>query len=99
MGIKESLNRHPVIRVIGLILLVAFIGGMGVLLLEQQSGNQEHEFNSPWKALYWAIVTMTTVGYGDITPKGVFSQALAVIIMLTGIFLMAIFSYYQPYEE
>ncbi|UCD36648.1 MAG: NAD-binding protein [Fidelibacterota bacterium] len=73
-----------------MILLVASIGGMGVLFLERQAGIRQ--FNSAWEALWWAIVTMTTVGYGDFTPQAPTGRALAVVIIFAGISLMAVLS-------
>jgi voltage-gated potassium channel len=40
--------------------------------------------------MYWAVVTMTTVGYGDITPQTVPGQMLAAMIMITGYGIIAI---------
>ncbi len=88
--LRQFLARHPLLRVFGLILLVAFVGGTGVLFLERRAGIQE--FNSIWEALWWAIVTMTTVGYGDFTPQGSTGRLLAVAIILVGILLMAVLS-------
>ncbi len=92
MGIRESLNRHPLLRVFGSILLVAIIGGLGVLILEGRASESDIKIKSVTEAIWWAIVTMTTVGYGDYAPRGDLSRLLAVIIMLTGISLMAILS-------
>lgn len=47
-------------------------------------------FTSIPKSIYWAIVTVTTVGYGDITPHTVFGQAIAAIAMLTGYAIIAV---------
>ena len=44
----------------------------------------EGMFTSIPKSIYWAIVTFTTVGYGDITPTTPFGQAIATIIMILG---------------
>ena len=90
MGIRQTLARHPLLRVFGAILLVAMLGGLGVLALERRAGSQE--FGSIPEALWWAIVTMTTVGYGDYTPKGFTGRVLAVAIMFVGISLMAVLS-------
>lgn len=90
MGIQESLNRYPLVKALGSILLVAIAGGVGVLILERTSAEQE--IRSLPEALWWAIVTMTTVGYGDYTPHGALGRVLAVIIMLAGITLMAVLS-------
>ena len=42
------------------------------------------------KSVYWAIVTITTVGYGDITPHTVAGQAIAALAMITGYSVIAI---------
>lgn len=38
-----------------------------------------------WEALWWAVVTTTTVGYGDVSPTTVIGKALAIILMFVGI--------------
>jgi voltage-gated potassium channel len=47
-------------------------------------------FTSIPRGIYWAIVTMTTVGYGDIAPKTVPGQALAAIVMIMGYGIIAV---------
>ena len=60
----------------GLALLTAIVGGAGFASEESISfGN----------GVYWAITTMTTVGYGDISPKTTEGKIIAVIVMLVGI--------------
>lgn len=76
---------NPLVRVFSLILVVAAIGGMGILYLENLvPGSSIGSFG---EAIWWAIVTMTTVGYGDYTPVGLGSRTLAVGIMFIGIAL------------
>lgn len=61
---------------VGLALLTAMVGGAGFAAEEGSSfGN----------GVYWAITTMTTVGYGDITPKTTEGKIIAVLVMLVGI--------------
>ena len=43
-----------------------------------------HGFTSIPVSIYWAVVTLTTVGFGDITPKSPLGQGLATLIMITG---------------
>jgi len=50
----------------------------------------ENGFTSIPKSVYWAIVTMTTVGYGDIAPHTPFGQFIASIIMILGYGIIAI---------
>lgn len=47
-------------------------------------------FTSIPKSIYWAIVTVTTVGYGDITPHTALGQAIAALAMLTGYGIIAV---------
>jgi voltage-gated potassium channel len=89
-SIKRFFQRHPLLRVFAIILLVAIVGGAGVFLLEQQAGGAK--IRNVGEALWWAIVTMTTVGYGDFTPLALPGRVLAVIIMFAGISLMAVLS-------
>ena len=81
------LARNPVFRVFALILLVALLGGTAVAFLEHRAGSQG--FRTVGEAVWWAVVTMTTVGYGDITPQSGGSRILAVVIMFTGISLIS----------
>lgn len=47
-------------------------------------------FTSIPRSIYWAIVTVTTVGYGDITPHTVIGQAIAALAMITGYAIIAV---------
>jgi voltage-gated potassium channel len=54
----------------------------------------EHDYNSDYsnipQSIYWAIVTITTVGFGDITPVTVAGKMMACVIMLTGFSIIAV---------
>ncbi len=50
----------------------------------------EHGFTSIPKGIYWAIVTLTTVGYGDIVPKTAVGQMLSALVMITGYSIIAV---------
>ncbi len=52
--------------------------------------NETDGFTSIPKSIYWAIVTLTTVGYGDISPKTPIGQSLAAIIMILGYSIIAV---------
>ncbi len=43
------------------------------------------EFPNVWLGLWWAVQTVTTVGYGDVTPADPVGRSIAAIVMLTGI--------------
>ena len=50
----------------------------------------EHGFTSIPLSMYWAVVTLTTVGYGDLAPATTLGRALAVVLMLTGYGIIAV---------
>ena len=50
----------------------------------------EHGFTSIPKGVYWAIVTLTTVGYGDISPQTPLGQLVASAIMIIGYGIIAV---------
>ncbi len=50
----------------------------------------EAGFTSIPRSVYWAIVTLTTVGYGDIAPQTPFGQMLASLIMILGYGMIAV---------
>ena len=50
----------------------------------------EHGFDTIPDSIYWAIVTVTTVGYGDLVPMTAFGRAIAALGMLTGYAIIAV---------
>ncbi|AIL62847.1 ion transporter [Pseudomonas alkylphenolica] len=50
----------------------------------------EHGFTSIPKGIYWAIVTLTTVGFGDIVPKTPLGQVISSMVMITGYSIIAV---------
>jgi voltage-gated potassium channel len=64
---------------LAIISIVVILGSM-MYLIE----GAEHGFTSIPVSIYWAIVTLTTVGYGDISPKTPLGQGLSVIVMILG---------------
>lgn len=70
---------------LSLLLLVTIFGA--VLYVVE---GPKHGFTSIPKSIYWAVVTLTTVGYGDISPKTPFGQAIASMVMITGYAIIAV---------
>jgi voltage-gated potassium channel len=60
----------------------------GALMYIVEGG--ENGFTSIPRSIYWAIVTMTTVGYGDIAPQTGIGQALASMVMILGYGIIAV---------
>jgi len=69
------------------ILMVTIIGSMMYLI---EGGSVDSGFTSIPRSIYWAIVTLTTVGYGDIAPATEIGQFLAAIVMILGYAVIAV---------
>lgn len=69
------------------ILLMVSIFGSIMYLIEH---NVNEGFDSIPRAIYWSIVTLTTVGYGDIAPMTPFGQFVASLVMITGYAVIAV---------
>ena len=67
-------------------LLVILIGSVMYLV----EGGTNTGFSSIPKSVYWAIVTLTTVGYGDITPQTSIGQFLSAVVMIMGYAIIAV---------
>ena len=68
------------------VLVLATIFGSLMYVVEGPANG----FSSIPKSIYWTIVTITTVGYGDITPQTVVGQIVASMVMLTGYSIIAV---------
>ncbi|AKB18271.1 MULTISPECIES: ion transporter [unclassified Methanosarcina] len=65
--------------------LVVILGSLMYVIEGAESG-----FTSIPRSIYWAIITLTTVGYGDIVPETNLGQALASVIMIIGYSIIAV---------
>ena len=79
-------SRHKITVFIVTVGIIVVIMGTVMYLVE----GSENGFNSIPKSIYWAIVTLTTVGYGDIAPGTVLGQVLASILMIMGYGIIAV---------
>ena len=50
----------------------------------------ENGFTNIPQSIYWAVVTLTTVGYGDVTPQTHIGKAIAMVIMVMGYGILAV---------
>lgn len=78
-------RRKITVFIFSVLAVVIIIGSIMYIIEGGESG-----FTSIPKGIYWAIVTMTTVGYGDIAPVTVMGQTLASIVMILGYGIIAI---------
>ncbi len=79
-------SRYKIFIFLGAVFTLAMI--MGTLMYMIEGG--ESGFTSIPRSIYWAIVTITTVGYGDIAPQTVMGQAFASMLMLMGYAIIAV---------
>lgn len=92
IGIRQfqRLAGHRKFHFVGLVgLAVVVLGAIGVYLVE---GDQNPAVGSFGNALWWAVVTATTVGYGDVSPVSTEGRLIAVLLMLTGIGVIGVFT-------
>tara|TARA_R110000868_G_scaffold163368_1_gene395573 strand:- start:1438 stop:2286 length:849 start_codon:yes stop_codon:yes gene_type:complete len=75
-----------IIVFIGVVVIIVLIFATLIFIIE----GPENGFTSIPMSMYWTIVTITTVGYGDIAPQTVLGRSLASIIMLMGYAIIAV---------
>lgn len=80
-------SRRKIIVFIASVLALMVIFGSLMYLVE---GGSNPAFASIPHSIYWAVTTMTTVGYGDITPTTPLGQSLASLIMIMGYGIIAV---------
>ena len=83
-ALKASWRKITVFLFTVLILVTIF--GCVVYVIEGEANG----FTSIPRSIYWAIVTLTTVGYGDLSPKTGMGQTFAAIIMILGYAIIAV---------
>ncbi len=80
MGRALAASRRKIVVFLSVVLMIVVIMGTVMHVAE----GPENGFTSIPAGIYWAITTMTTVGFGDITPKTDIGRLVASIMMLAG---------------
>lgn len=83
-ALKASRNKISVF----LVAVISLVIILGTVMYMVEGG--ENGFTSIPRSIYWAIVTITTVGYGDIAPQTILGQFIASVLMLTGYAIIAV---------
>lgn len=78
--------RRKLLLFLGMVMILLCLSGGMMYVIE----GPEHGFTTLLVSVYWAVVTMTTVGYGDITPHTTAGRVLASLLILTGYSMIAI---------
>lgn len=80
-----SSRRKIVVFLSAVLVLVTLLGTVVYIIEDAEAG-----FTSIPRSIYWAIVTVTTVGYGDIAPQTVLGQMIASLMMILGYAILAV---------
>jgi voltage-gated potassium channel len=83
-----SNERAPLTSILILFGIVLMMAATGAHLLERVK--QPEQFGSLPGALWWAVVTLTTTGYGDVVPITIGGRFIAAILMISGIAVLAL---------
>jgi voltage-gated potassium channel len=70
------------LRYVGILAVLTALGGGAAFSAVEE--------RSTWDGVWWAVVTMTTVGYGDINPETVEGRVIAIVVMIVGIGFVAL---------
>lgn len=85
-ALKESSKKIAVF----FLFVVILVTSIGTLMYMIEGSRASSQFNNIPNSIYWAIVTMTTVGYGDITPVTPLGKFLSACVMLIGYTIIAV---------
>jgi len=86
LRVAMQASRHKIVVFLCAVLALVIIFGSIIYIVE----GEENGFTSIPRSIYWAIVTLTTVGYGDISPKTDLGQVLAALVMILGYGIIAV---------
>jgi voltage-gated potassium channel Kch len=86
---SKFLREPPSIRIAASVIVTATVlivlgGGVLIRLIDHS------EYPNVWVGMWWALQTVTTVGYGDVTPKHAAGRFVGAVVMLEGIAFLAI---------
>jgi voltage-gated potassium channel len=87
--LSRMLSKPPTIRVAGGIIvfmtaLTVVLGGVLMTVFDRD------EFPNIWLSMWWALQTVTTVGYGDVVPRATVGRIIGAVVMLQGIAFLTI---------
>jgi len=83
--LRDPVSVRGAVSVIVVATAVVVVGGGVAMRLLDHS-----EYKSAWTGMWWALQTVTTVGYGDVTPEHVSGRIVGAVVMLYGIAFLTI---------
>ncbi len=94
-GIVEAVFSKTFFRIVSGLVLAMFVSAVGIYLFERKVNREQ--FDKGWvkgiaAGMWWAAVTLTTVGYGDKVPRTLGGRSIGLIWMFAGLFIIAGFT-------
>jgi len=80
------LKKERFFLILGITIVILFCGAAALYLFEHQVNKTVASLGD---AIYWAVISMTTTGYGDIVPSTTGGRLVAVFVVLSGLFLLS----------
>ena len=87
--IKGFLNRNFLRGFIVLMMIIIVFGLAGWYFERRRNPQFRRSYKGIWDGLWWSMVTLTTVGYGDKSPKSIRGKVTALILMFTGLLFIS----------
>lgn len=90
--LARAFRKNSLLYIVALALVATtvFLGALSIYVVE--IGEANSQIDGPFDAVWWTIVTLTTVGYGDTVPVTHLGRVVAIMLMLAGFVLMAVFA-------
>ncbi len=79
-------RKFELITLLVLLVFIVFVGGLSIYVIEE---HLNQNINDIFDALYWSFITITTVGYGDISPVSTMGRLVSFVIVLMGITMIS----------
>jgi voltage-gated potassium channel len=81
---ERAVRRRRFRKILGALILISLALGIIVVPIEQLSGHPNVKIHTLFDGLWWAVQTVTTVGYGDYVPVSVAGRVVGMILQLVG---------------